>query len=141
MGESYSLKKITTFLDGENISYQINRHQFETYSTGCRIIFPNTDIFLSAQTNPVMAENSFVQTAIFNSEGILYLPSQGYEYGVINHLEIEDFINHIREVKDVFVGRNSYDLPDCELREVYDQGQFGRRRRPNPVINQIPSPT
>lgn len=126
---SYTLKKVSSVLDAEGFVYKITYYQTDgIYPTGCRVSFPNTDVVLSIQTNPLIAGPNFAQTAILNSEGILYIPSLGYD-SVIDHHDLEPLTTHLRELKTALDGRNAVDFPDAE---VQTRGPSGGRRRPNP---------
>lgn len=127
---SYTLKKVSSILDTEGFVYKVTHIQNDGfYSTGCRVSFPNTDVILSVQTNPGIAGPNFAQTAVLNSEGILYIPSLGYDAAVIDHEELEPLMTHIRELKTSLDGRNAVDFPDSE---VQLRGPAGGRRRPEP---------
>jgi len=110
---SYTLKKVTTFLDTEGLVYETTHQKNDgIYPTGCRVSFPNTDVLMSIQTNPSVAGPYFVETAILTIEGILYIPSLGYD-NVIIHNELENLVVHLREMKNSLEGRNTVDFPDA----------------------------
>ena len=136
--QSYSLKKITTFLDSENISYKVSDSILEIYSTGCCVNFPNTDIKMSVLTSPNISGPNFAQTAIMNRDGILRIPSLEYGNSIINHPEIDDIISHIRMMNISLNGRNAVDFPDAE-NHIGRSSEFRRPNPPSPPESQPPS--
>lgn len=134
---SYVLKKITTFLESEGFEYKPTRYQSDgIYFTGCQVIFPTSDVVMSVQTNPATAGTHFAETAILNNEGILHIPSLGYEY-VISHNELENLVTHLREIKISLEGRNTVDFPDATIRRI--SGVSSRPSPPRPPMSQ-PNP-
>ena len=111
---SYSLKKITRFLQKERLLFDTTFYFTTNISCGCCIYFPATDIIMSVQTSPLIAGENFAQSSIMTDERMLIIPSLGYNSIniIINHREPRDIINHIINIKNAIYGRNSIDFQD-----------------------------
>jgi hypothetical protein len=123
---TYSLKKITRFLEREGLIYDTTFYSTSgatgasgasgntEISCGCCIYFPGTDIIMSVQTSPLIAGENFAQSSIMTDERMIIIPSLGYNTinMIINHQEPRDIINHIRDTKNAIYGRNSIDFQD-----------------------------
>ena len=146
----YNLRMIINFLSENRISYSIITYQITenypiwrnhidgSYPTGCKVYFPDSDIYMFIQTDYIITGSNFAQSFIVNIDGILLIPSQGYgERLVINHYNPEDIFSHIQSMNVAFRGRNAVDFPDAEIYSDIT----GLRHRPNypNQNNNIPS--
>lgn len=111
---SYALKRITDFLDSENYTYSVHKHsRYDTlYASGCYIEFPESNISLSVQTNPSIAGSSFCESALgVKDRGVVYIQSLGYS-DVVRHDDLENFVDHIRDLKTKVENRNADSFND-----------------------------
>lgn len=99
-GQSYSLRKISNWLDSNNLT---NYNETSSmggglYSTGIRLVL-NDKYSISMQTEPMVAGPSFCETALIDNKSgkLSYINKLGY-HDVIRHDEPEDLYNHILEL-------------------------------------------
>lgn len=87
--ESYCLRLVTEWLNGKKISY---RHcsggggGFSLCETGCQIKLASPYV-LSIQTNPMVADVSFAETAITDGKSVVY---GMWGYGDVKRFETPD---------------------------------------------------
>ena len=104
---SHNLQRIVTLLEAERINYFISPLDVP-YPTSCFIKFDNSDIDMFVQTSPYIAGADFVQTfLITRTTDVLCIPSLNYgDNIVLNHPQLETFIDHLHDVLLVTVNRN-----------------------------------
>lgn len=107
--QSYCLRKITEFLDSEEIQYKLTSQSKDEVSTGCYIKFPDSTIEMSIQTDQNITKMNFAQTVI--SINFKY-------YSVIDHPELEDFIYHFKSCRTSLINtehqNTSEDTPSVD---------------------------
>ena len=107
MYASYSLGKVIEFLEKNEYEFKANSSAGGGYcgvEHGVRVRVGG-NIEISIQTHPIIAGESFAETAIMHNNKIIYPRDLGYYEDIIRHNEPVDLFTHIFAVYAKYLKR------------------------------------
>lgn len=129
---SYSVKKITEWLDTKEIKHKYHSTNLDSLpvltQTGlCVVLDATKTLGLSVQTDPRICGSAFAETALITKQGIIYDDTLGYS-DVIRHYEKEDLFEHITQLLEDLKAKGPDYCPPLAKTQKYkkeDEGDEG----------------